>query len=44
MVGVLADVHWSIVGFAVWVVITIVLVESDIEEVGYFQVAADGDF
>ena len=39
------DVHWPVVGFAVWVVglLTILQVESDIE-VSYFQVSADGDF
>ena len=44
MVGVLVDVHWPVVGFSVWVVLTIVQVKSDVEEVSYFQVAADGDF
>ena len=42
MVGVLVDVHWSVVGYAVRVVLTIAQVEGDVEEVGYFQVAVDG--
>ena len=43
MVGVLVDVYWSVVGFAVRIVLTIVQVEGDVEEVGYFQVTIDGD-
>ena len=37
------DVHWPVVWFAVRIVLTIFQFEGDVEKVGYFQVAVDGD-
>jgi len=43
VVGELVDVNWLVVGLAVWIVLAVVQVESDVEVVDDLQVAVDGD-